>query len=196
MTRPLRLCAALLAAAIADPLVESASNAGWFGPGNFTDRSNLDVGPVFALGIASLVLYFVCRARRLAVRGSVPGPVMAFVPVVFALQLLTLFGMESTEQLVLHGHIVGPQIWLGGPAPFSLAIHAAVCLAVSLCMARSTRRLAETTLRVLRLFEAIARLAVDVPSATMRRPAPQRCFTNLAPTLCRIGERAPPALQN
>ena len=195
MTRPLRLCAAVLAAAIADPLVESASNAGWFGPGNFTDRSNLDVGPVFALGIASLVLYFACRARMLAARGSF-GPVMAFVPAVFTLQLLTLFGMESTEQLVLHGHLLGPQIWLGGPAPFSLAVHAAVCLAVSLCTARSTRRLAETTLRVLRLFETIGRLAVDAPRGTTRRPAPQRCFTNLAPTLCRIGERAPPALQN
>jgi hypothetical protein len=53
MTRSLGLCSAVLAAAIADPLVEFASNAGWFGPGNFTDRSNLDVGPVFALGIAS-----------------------------------------------------------------------------------------------------------------------------------------------
>ncbi|MGB6521850.1 MAG: hypothetical protein WBE83_08770 [Candidatus Cybelea sp.] len=196
MTRSLGLCAAVLAAAIADPLVEFASNAGWFGPGNFTDRSNLDVGPVFALGIASLAVYLVRRARTLAARGSSPGPLMAFVPAVFAVQLLTLFGMESTEQLILHGHLLGPQIWLGGPVPFSLAIHAAACLTVSLWMARSTRRLAETTLRVLRLFEAIARLAVAVASPVTRRPAAQRCFNQLGPTLCRIGERAPPVLQN
>ena len=84
MTRTLGLCAAVLAAAIADPLVECASNAGWFGPGNFTDRSNLDVGPVFALGIATLALYLVRRARVLAARGSSPGAAMSFVPAVFA----------------------------------------------------------------------------------------------------------------
>jgi hypothetical protein len=196
VTRTLGICAALLAAAIADPLVEFASNSGWLGPGNFTDRSNLDVGPVFALALATLVLYLVRQARTLAAHNSPPRPLTRFVPAIFAVQLLTLFGMESTEQLITHGHLLGPQIWLGGPPPFSLAVHAVVCLAVSAWMARSARRLAETTLRVLRLFEAIARLAVSLPSAVTPQPDARRCFNDLAPILCRIGERAPPALQN
>ncbi|HEY2554282.1 MAG TPA: hypothetical protein VGI15_03450 [Candidatus Cybelea sp.] len=196
MTRTLGLCAALLAAAIADPLVEFASNSGCFGPGNFTDASNLDVGPVFALGIAILVLCMVRQARKLAARDSAPLPLTRLIPAIFAAQLLALFGMESTEQLILHGHLLGPQIWLGGPPPFSLAVHAAVCLAVSAWMARSARRLAETTLRVLRYFERIARLAIDVAAAVTPQPDTQRCFNDLAPILCRIGERAPPALQN
>ncbi|HEX3368310.1 MAG TPA: hypothetical protein VHS56_01935 [Candidatus Cybelea sp.] len=196
MTRTLGLCAALLAAAIADPLVEFASNSGCFGPGNFTDRSNLDVGPVFALGIATLVFCMVRQARKLAARNSAPPPLTRFIPGIFAAQLLALFGMESTEQLLLHGHLLGLQIWLGAPAPFSLGVHAVVCVAVSAWMARSAMRLAETTLRVLRLFERTARLAIDVAAAATARPDTPRCLNDLAPILCRIGERAPPALQN
>src|SRR5208283_1357179 len=41
---------AILAAALADPLVEFASNAGLFGGGAFTDHSMLDVLPALIAG--------------------------------------------------------------------------------------------------------------------------------------------------
>src|SRR5579863_7532885 len=54
---------AMIAAAIADPLVESASNAGWFGPGNFTDHSTWDVVPAFLVGLFFVALYLWLRVR-------------------------------------------------------------------------------------------------------------------------------------
>src|ERR1700694_3279642 len=53
---------ALVALAIADPLTEWASNAGLFGPGNFTDHSNADVVPALFAGFAFFALHLVMRS--------------------------------------------------------------------------------------------------------------------------------------
>lgn len=188
-------CAALavIAAALADPIVESASNAGWFGRGSFTDHSNLDIVPALLAGVALMALYFVRRASKVLAGGDLPKGAVRLLPTVFALQILTLCGMETAEQMVVWGHLLGPTVWLGAPWAISLAIHAATSVAVTLCVARSARALAVTTLRVIRFIRAIATLAPHVNDIPVRSSFDIVCFKDLAPVSCRIGKRAPPA---
>ena len=181
-----------MAAAIADPLVEFASNAGWFGAGNFTDHSNLDVVPALFAGVALLGIYLVRRARTVLADRAFPRGIASQMPLIFLLQILALYFMETGEQFVAYGHALGPAIWLGGPAIASLTVHAAICVAVALWIARSIRSLATTTLRVIRLIRAIATRAAhskEIVTAGLPDAVP---FKQLAPVLCRIGERAPP----
>ena len=58
------IAAAVIAAAIADPMIESASNAGWFGPGILTDHSNLDVLPALICGAIFVACFLTLRVRR------------------------------------------------------------------------------------------------------------------------------------
>lgn len=189
-------CAALavISAAMADPLVEFASNAGWFGRGNFTDHSNLDVVPALLAGVALMTVYLFRKARLVLSGRAFPRGIAPLLPAIFALQLLALYGMETAEQLVVAGHLFGPAVWLGAPPLISLAIHAAVCAGVSLWFGRSIRTLATTTLRVIRLIRAIATLAARSCAVPARRTFAARCFKDLAPVLCSIGERAPPVV--
>ncbi|MFY9718551.1 MAG: hypothetical protein WAK16_02800 [Candidatus Cybelea sp.] len=189
-----RLClgTAVIAAAIADPAVELASNAGWFGPGHFTDRSNLDVVPSLLIGIGLLALYLVTKAGSLVADRSLARGILRRLPAIFGLQILALFIMETLEQVGVYGHLLGPAIWLGGPLPASLMIHAAVCIVVTYAIARSARGLAVTTLRVIRLIRAIGTFAVRTAGVTAcYRPQPI-WFKELLRALRRVGERAPP----
>lgn len=174
--------------------MEFASNAGWFGPGNFTDRSNLDVLPALVVGLGVLALYLIGTARTLLAGTALPRRIVSLVPSIFVLQILALYAMETAEQVIVAGHTLGPTVWLGGPIFASLAIHAAFCLAITLWIARSARGLAVTTLRVIRLIKAIATLAAQAVGILPSRPSGERCFRQLVPVLCRIGERAPPLL--
>ncbi len=185
---------AVIAAAIADPIVEFGSNAGWFGAGSFTDRSNIDVAPALLAGIALLVILVVRGAHAIVSGSAADGRNLGSLPWIFALQILTLFGMETAEQFVVFGHALGPTIWLGAPPPISLAVHAAVCLAVTYAIVRSRRTLAATTLRVIALIEAIARFSARVPLPEFTRRFAVACFAILLPVFCTIGERAPPRL--
>jgi hypothetical protein len=189
------LAIAVIAAAVADPLVEFISNAGGFGPGNFTDRSNLDVFPALVIGIVALALYFVGAARALLAGTALPRRLATLVPWIFVLQILVLYVMETAEQHIVGSHTFGPTVWLGGPLFGSLGIHAAFCLGVTFWVARSARGLAATTLRVIALIKAIATLpahaAETLPSLRSLEPS----FPLPVPVLCRIGERAPPLLR-
>jgi hypothetical protein len=145
------LAAAVTAAALADPLVEGLSNHGVFGAGRFTDHSNADVLP--ALG-AALILgaLFVFSLVRRAVPSSGSGHARAWLrdsrvavgsrsavhlfPATFALQLVTLFGAETLEQIAVAGHPLGGSVWLGGPVLVSLGMHAAVGFLVVVVLAR------------------------------------------------------------
>lgn len=189
-------CAALavIAAAIADPLVEFASNAGWFGRGSFTDHSNLDVLPALVAGVALMVLYLLRKARLIVSGQAFSRGVVPLLPAIFVLQVAALYGMETAEQFIVYGHLLGPAVWLGAPPLVSLAVHAAVCLGVSFWFGRSMRTLATTTLRVIRLIRAIATLAVRSCAVPARRTFATLCFKDLAPVLCSIGERAPPVV--
>lgn len=182
---------AIVAAALADPIVEFGSNAGWFGPGTLTDHSNLDVGPALLLGVGLLALFMVRKARAVLAGTALPRRSMLLLPSIFALQMPALYGMETLEQVVTRGHALGAAAWLGGPWPVSLTVHGIVCAVVALVVLQSRRTLAATTLRMLRLISEISRAG--------RRPLPLRraSFAGLSckelmPVLCTIGERAPP----
>jgi hypothetical protein len=193
----LGFCAAVavIAAAFADPLVEFVSNAGCFGPGTFTDRSNLDVLPALVAGVAMLVLYCVRRANALLAGRALPRNAAVLIPAVLALQLVALFAMESAEQLAVFGHLLGPAVWLGGPTGFSLGVHALFGAALTLWFARSAPRLAATALRVIRLVRALATLRAQGGRPLSLRRRPDQRIVHLVPVLCRIGERGPPVLQ-
>ena len=186
------LAIAAIAAALADPLVEFASNARWFGPGRFTDGSNLDVVPALLAGVALLALFMVRKAKVVLVGDALSRGYVPLLPTIFALQMVTLYVMETAEQLLVFGHGFGPTIWLGAPPAISLAVHATVCLAVTCAIVRSRRTLAATTLRVVRLIVAIATFAPQIAVPILARRFKPVCFKELSPVLCTIGERAPP----
>jgi hypothetical protein len=186
------LALAAIAAAIADPIVEFASNAGWFGHGSFTDHSNLDVVPSLLAGVGLMVIFLTRRSRVVLAGQAFPRGIAPLLPTIFALQILTLFVIETGEQVIAWGHVLGPAVWLGGPLPASLAIHAAICLALAFWISRSVRVLAATTLRVIRLLRAIATLAVRPSLARSLRLLQVGCFKQRSPVVCQIGERAPP----
>jgi hypothetical protein len=204
----IRLCfclaVAIIAAAVADVAVEAASNAGWFGPGNFTDRSDLDVIPALVVGCAFVVLYVTLRVRSLLAgfQGNVRAAlrlsnealgyrVLAMLPAILALQIVVLFSMETAEQLVVWGHVLGGTIWLGGPLVASLTAHAAACVAMGLLIARAIRSLATAALHVIRLLRALATTLPRQPAPKARRQAAVASdWTTFAPRW--VGERAPP----
>jgi hypothetical protein len=198
---------AVIAAAIADPLVESASNAGWFGPGLFTDRSNLDVAPMLLVGVLLLIVYLVSKAQAALANGSRRGRdvwreaghalgsgIWGLIPAIFGLQMLTLYAMETAEQHLVWGHSLGPMVWLGGPLPASLAVHAIICVALAVTIARWMRALTATTLRFIRLIRALATFAPQPAGSIASRSRDSISFKRSSPVFCRIGERAPPLL--
>lgn len=203
---PIRLwfCAAvaLIAVAIADPAVEYASNAGWFGPGSFTDHSNLNVIPALAAGVLFAGLCLILRIRAalrrgapLAARETVGAGrgAWALVAFTFGLQIAALAAFESGEQLVVLGHLGGPTLWAGGPLPVSLGVHALACVLSVIACARLLRGLERTTLRVL-AGRDLAVLAARAPAPLARRAAERPIVLRPSRARRRIGERAPPPL--
>ncbi len=186
------LAVAVIAAAIANPLVEFASNAGWFGPGSLTDHTNVDVVPALLAGVALLALFMVLKARAVLCGRALTGGCVSLLPSIFVLQILALYVMETLEQMHAVGHTLGPTIWLGAPPAIGLAVHAAVCIAVTYAIVRSRRALAETTLRVVRLVAMIATLRSKPATTIAARRFDNVCFKKFLPVLCTIGERAPP----
>jgi hypothetical protein len=199
------LAVAVIAAAIADPIVEFASNTGVLGRGSWTDHSNLDVLPALIVGLAALALYIVLKAHAAYTHGNARAltflrasdrmlgrKLPQFLIPAFALQIVVLYLMETAEQMAVWGHTLGPAVWLGGPVVISLAVHAIFCVAVAVVVSRCVRTLATTTLRVIRLILELATFSGQAPSPRRRRLAPAIAFSIGAPVLCRIGERAPP----
>ena len=189
------LAAAVVAAAIADPCVEAVSNAGTFGPGAFTDGSNLDVLPALALGLGLLCVLLVARIRGEMLRASgdaLRGGIAQLLPAIFVAQMGVLYAMETLEQIVVTGHVMGAAVWLGGPIAFSLAVHAVFCVAVAYALAAMVHGLARHTVRVIRLIRALVERSIHgespaAPRAWQAPPVPRS-----APVLCHIGNRAPP----
>lgn len=74
------------------------------------------------------------------------GSVARDFPLVFVLQLVSLFALESAEQLVAGGKLLGGTAWLGGPILFSLIAHAIVgglcTFALGACMRAIVRAFA------------------------------------------------------
>jgi hypothetical protein len=184
-----------MAAAIADPCVESASNAGWFGPGSLTDHSTLDVIPALLSGVLLLGIYLAIRVRRELLRASneaLRANVGSLLPAIFALQLVVLFIMETSEQLVVAGHPLGGTIWLGGPVWFSLTVHALVGIAIAYILSHIVCACARSTVRMIRRIRALAMRALHDPAPLALRQLRRICLAHDTPVRCRIGNRAPP----
>ena len=197
---------AVLAAAIADPLVEWASNAGWFGAGHFTDRSTVDVLPALAVALLAACARGGLQIAKL-VTGRAAGwlrvsdtvlrrqSLVRALPLAFGLQLCVLYVMETAEQLVVRGHLLGPMVWLGGPAPIALLVHAVVCVCVALAALWSLRGFTRVAVRIIaRILEPESRSAQ--PLATRSRSRRDGILSlQLICVLAHLRERAPPLLR-
>jgi hypothetical protein len=172
------LVAGVTSAALADPLVEALSNHGVFGAGRFTDHSNADVLPALAAALVFATLFVVSAVRRAVLR-SRPGRAPAWLrdsraavpsrtalrlfPVAFAVQMVTLFGAETLEQLVAAGHAFGGAVWLGGPILVSLGLHAAIGLLVVAVLARLLDWVTQSIVEVIDILRRLV-LAWDLLS--------------------------------
>jgi hypothetical protein len=205
---PFLMAAALIAAALGDSIVESLSNAGIFG-GSYHDDDHVSVLPTLLLGaivvleIVTARCFDLLRARPAGSRGwivdlaanvSTRKPLRDF-PLVFALQMAALFAMESSEQLLAVGKLLGGTAWLGGPVLASLVTHALIGWSALLLLRHVMRAL-------LALLVSFARVAIDFISLARTREAsificrhdePRRNLARSARAR-HIGGRAPPLL--
>lgn len=190
---------AVLAAAIADPLVEYVSNAGLFGPGALTDHSSLDVLPALLIGATFVLVQALLRAHTAlskqlrAASDSLTIPsLLAMLPAIFIVQIGVLFAMETLEQFAVFGHGLGGLIWLGGPVAVSLLVHALFCVGSTLLVAKSLRAMTHTVVRLVRILRELVTLRARVTTPLLRALHDLVAVRTLAPVVCRIGERAPP----
>lgn len=194
LRRHFGFCAAIavIAAAVADPIVEFGSNAGLFGAGRYTDHSNLDVVPALLAGCALLALYLMRRAPAILRSQALTHGVVRLLPTILILQLAALFLMETAEQVFVYGHPLGSTIWVGAPIPISLAVHALAAVGILSAVVRSKRALAATALRVIRAIGAIATLDAMATQPCFARRPQRGTFMELIAAFRAIGERAPP----
>jgi hypothetical protein len=197
--------AAIIAAAVADPLVEGLSNAGAFGHGSFTDHSTADVAPTLSAGSLCAALFVAwivylalsqgtkpAQRLRLSDAALTPATQARLFPAIFAGQIGVLFAMESLEQLVVDGRELGGTVWLGGPILASLALHALVGIAVVAVLSQLLRWLAESVAEAITFFR---RLVLPWAALTPKAPIPvfleaPRRFDE--PALARLQVRGPP----
>ncbi len=210
---PFLVTVALVAAAIADPIVETIANTHVFG-GSSRDDNHLGIVPTL---LAGSVLFAVTVAIRFfetwrrgrarasnvtndrdwladAARETCSRPPASDLPRILVLQLAALFVLESCEQLAGGGRLLGGTAWLGGPPVFALATHALVGLACTLGLAAFMRGVVRTLaslvhaalayMWLLRTRAAAGRFGRGARNA--RRPRAQ------APHARQIGGRAPP----
>lgn len=178
------------AAALIDPIVEGLSNAGLFGPGRFTDGSNADVIPALCVASVLFCAAVISLARSMFWQEAYPplwlrryarelrsSSLVQLLPAVFVLQLLSLFTMETVEQIVTAGHPLGALIWLGGPIFTSIAMHLVGCVLVTAVLSKAVTVSAHTVVRILHLAIAVLRkLSAAAPPSRrnfQREPAPR-----------------------
>jgi len=198
---------AALAATAADPLVEAASNAGWFGRRDYTDHSNVDVIPALVVSAVLALLYVFLRAQRLvaprslvvarvrdSLRAGASKPVFPLLPAIFAMQLGVLYGMETIEQIVVAGHPLGGVIWLGAPAAIALVLHGCACVLTAYALAAVLDALTRAAVRI-----ALFVCAIFLRQLHEHRRAPRLWLeppvtVRQNPLASRSGKRAPPFL--
>ncbi len=201
-----RGAAAVIAAAMADPIIESLSNAGVFGPGRFTDHSTIDVIPALCVALGLVLILVVMLARGLIKESDHPPQWVrscaAFVgsrslwnmlPSTYLMQMVVLFGMETLEQIATAGHPLGAMVWLGAPIAASMIIHAISCVVFTWALSRivvsSARTIARAVRQALELLRAL--LANDAPPVAAYHVAARRF---IEPYLRALHGRAPPIL--
>lgn len=187
------LAAAVVAAAAIDPGVEWMANNGLFGPGQFTDHSNLDVIPALLVGLFFSAAFVAGIVRRFA-QVVDTGSIVKLAPAIFVVQLAVLWSMETVEQIVVIGRPMGGTIWLGGPAVVSLALHAAGCLGFTWLLARLLRWSALTIVAVASLIREFFSARKPGRGPRRSRVADISATRFLEPLLARLCGRAPPFL--
>lgn len=196
------LSVAVIAASVGDFCVEWASNAGWFGPGIYTDRSTVDIVPALAAGGLFAIVHFALRVSRTLAsanadpwrssRDALEGNVARLLPRIFLLQLLVLYVMETAEQWIVFKHGLGGTIWLGGPVLVSLAAHAVACALVAFALLALVKALARGALHVIRIIWAPLSPQSRAPGAIALRFALPNGPHALLLAAGNAGERAPP----
>ncbi len=205
--RSFLIAAALIAAAIGDPLVESIANTGILG-GHYSDHNHLSVLPALLAGCAFAFALAVRRCFSVwrATTGSRDWLIdMATacserarprdVAFAYGLQLLALFLMESIEQLALGGKLLGGTAWLGGPIAFSLIVHALIGAGCLFALGAFMRALVRTFASIVATLVRFVWLALAQPPAFARFGRNEtRCFGSQTLRVHQIGGRAPPLL--
>jgi hypothetical protein len=196
---------AFLSASLGDALLESVSNSGILWRGHFTDSSSIDIAPMLLLSalVAAITLASLCRLemrRRTATdRALLPsaarvlarGDVLRLLPVIVVLELATLFGMETVEQIVVYGHALGGTLWLGAPPIIGILLHAALAVTAALCAAKSLTVLAPTVAAI--VDRALLFLSRASRSTDLFRLAPEDLpSARWLPVAAPLGERGPP----
>jgi hypothetical protein len=196
--------AALLAAVLGDAVLEGISNAGIFWHGHYTDRSSLNLLPVFLLAVLAVVatlglsVYRQARetgvsARSLLISSSralSKQDVMRLLPTIFLLQMLVLFSMETAEQVAVYGHVFGGTLWMGAPVVASLFGHAFFTVVSAFSLSSGLETLTKALVRIVKcLFMLLAALADARPMPTLRPEG--ICAVQLLASAV-VGERGPP----
>jgi len=208
---PFLLAVALVAAAIADPLVETISNSGILG-GGYDDNNHLSALPVFIAGALLVVVVIAVRCLSVIRSGSSlrrddwlaesatqfsQGSPLHDLPAVLVLQLAAVFTMESIEQLVFGGKLLGGAAWLGGPIAFSLLSHALIGTSCTLLFAAVMRWIHAAIVSL--VHAAVDAVLLSLVRDSARAFAKQRNdalpLRAQAPHVRQIGGRAPPALR-
>lgn len=197
---------AMIAAAIANPLIESASNAGRFGPGNFTDHSTWDVVPVLLVGLLFVLAHLRLRIRNALAesqdsanwlrltKNALGRNVLRLVPLICAIQISVLCLMETVEQQVVYGHTLGGSLWIGGPIAISLATHAMTCTLIAILASKLLDVFADATVQLIQLIQALALLPARASLPVFLTRLDFNCIHESAGVLGHTGERAPPIL--
>ncbi len=185
----------MLAAALADPCLEFASNAGWFGSGRFTDHSMADVLPTLLFGALFLVAQLLGIFRRASIRlrldEPLRRPLARLLPGIFMLQLALLFSIESLEQRLVYGDFLGGALWLGAPIAIALVVHALFTLCTAFLVAATLREFTRhapafaAAVRLRREKNAPLAIALRRTFAFAAAALPERTFGS-------SGKRAPP----
>ena len=203
------LAAAVLSAVVADVVIESAANAGFYGPA-FADHDQRSLlatatgGLVLALAAAVVVLLEHCRSRgggdaahwlsEAAHDISSRWSWSAF-PSTLATAIAVRYAMESAELLRTTGHVATGLGWLGGPLLVALLIHAAFCglmlLALMIAM-RSIVRAFDAVLELVALLAAIIMPPALRAASFASRDAGRGLVNHQSPLATHTGERGPP----
>jgi hypothetical protein len=194
---------AAFGAACGDLLVESLSNHGFFGPGQFTDGSNVDIAPIGIVGSALLLSCLLFRVRQtLAYRAGArhrrdltaalaPRAIALMLPMILGVQVGVLWMMETAEQYLVIGHGLGGTVWLGGPPAASLCIHTAICLVATVATRRLLSVLEPRAVRLIAmLFTSAAFPPGTAPAVAWPMRVPRNSRRSL---LTEIAKRGPPA---
>ena len=193
---PFFVAVALVAAAIADPIVETVANSGVLGAG-YADNDHSSVIPTLVIGgflallVASARAWTLALARHVAERTPLED-----LPYVVPLQFVALFMMETAEQMLAGGRLLGGTAWLGGPVWFSVSVHIVAGATCTLLIACGMRA-------IVRRCAALVSIALDLILCARGRGAgllfiQRRHETTHAYAqrfhVGQAGERAPPLL--